>query len=106
MIESFGCIFHLLCTTNAEQAKRALIIDWKTNRITRGEVSALRERYRPLLAAYWKAVSEMLNAPVSTALYATASGAWLPYTEQRLAETWRKICHQPEVLGAAIMRDR
>ena len=36
-----------------------MIIDWKTNRITRGEVSALRERYRPQLAAYWKAMTEI-----------------------------------------------
>jgi ATP-dependent exoDNAse (exonuclease V) beta subunit len=79
-----------------------LILDWKTNRDT----TDLSAHYEPQLAAYWKAVSEMLNAPVSTALYATASGAWLPYTEQRLAETWRKICHQPEVLEAATIRDR
>jgi ATP-dependent exoDNAse (exonuclease V) beta subunit len=78
-----------------------LILDWKTNRDT----ADLSAHYEPQLAAYWKAVSEMLNAPVVTALYATASGAWLPYAEERLAETWRKICHQPEVLAAAVVRD-
>jgi ATP-dependent exoDNAse (exonuclease V) beta subunit len=82
--------------------KAWLILDWKTNRDT----SDLSAHYEPQLAAYWKAVSAMLNAPVAAALYSTASGAWLPYAEQRLAETWSEICTQPGRLAAAVVRDR
>jgi len=39
-------------------ANRCLLVDWKTNRIEKGEEGELRQRYRPQLAAYWKAVRE------------------------------------------------
>ena len=77
------------------QAKRALIIDWKTNRITRGEVSALRERYRPQLAAYWKAMTEITSFVVEAGLYSTSTGEALFYKTDELEREWQRLQQLP-----------
>ena len=71
--------------------KKWLIIDWKTNRITPNESEALREQYRPQLAAYWKAVSEMTKLPVEAAIYSTTTGELLRYTPDELGEEWSRF---------------
>ena len=77
------------------QAKRALIIDWKTNRIGRGEVAALRERYRPQIAAYWKAMMEITGFAVEAALYSTSTGSTLFYEKDDLEREWRRLEQMP-----------
>ena len=67
-----------------QHAGRWLVIDWKTNRVQPNEVDILREQYRPQLAAYWKAVSEMTHLPVEAAIYSTPTGALLRYSEDEL----------------------
>ncbi len=60
-----------------EKQKRALLIDWKTNNISLGDAEVLRVRYRPQLAAYWKATGEITRLEVSAGLFSTALGRLL-----------------------------
>jgi ATP-dependent helicase/nuclease subunit A len=73
------------------RVKRALIIDWKTNRIGRGEVEALRERYRPQIAAYWKAMVEITGFKIEAGLYSTATGLVSFYKSNELEREWRRL---------------
>ena len=79
-----------------------LILDWKTNRTTADELPKLRGHYLPQLSAYWKAVSEMLGAPVSCALYSTATAEWLPYETESLATAWHSLRREPDALARAL----
>jgi ATP-dependent exoDNAse (exonuclease V) beta subunit len=80
-----------------------LIVDWKTNRTSTGELPHLHAHYLPQLSAYWKAVSEMLGAPiVSAGLYSTATGEWLPYETDVLATAWQSLKQKPEAIAAAL----
>ena len=63
----------------------------KTNRVQPNEVDILREQYRPQLAAYWKAVSEMTHLPVEAAIYSTPTGALLRYSEDELETEWERF---------------
>jgi ATP-dependent exoDNAse (exonuclease V) beta subunit len=74
---------------------RALLIDWKTNRISRREQDALRERYRPQIAAYWKAVSEITKLEVEATIFATATGAFMAYEPSELATEWKRLRSMP-----------
>jgi ATP-dependent exoDNAse (exonuclease V) beta subunit len=65
-----------------------LIVDWKTNRTTRKTLPDLRTHYLPQISAYWKAVTSMLDAPVTAALYSTATGAWLPCEAAEISAAW------------------
>ena len=58
-----------------KKQKRALLIDWKTNNISLGDAEVLRVRYRPQLAAYWKATGEITRLEVSAGLFSTALAA-------------------------------
>src|SRR6266436_5285518 len=46
------------------KAGRCLLLDWKTNSVSLGETESFRSHYRPQLAAYWKAVSEITHFDV------------------------------------------
>ena len=79
-----------------------LLLDWKTNRTRADELPKLTAHYLPQLSAYWKAVSEMLRAPVAAGLYSTASGAWLPCERDSLAEAWQSLSREPEAVARAL----
>ena len=82
-----------------------LILDWKTNRATTAELPQLHAHYLPQLSAYWKAVSAMLDAPVTVGLYATATGTWLPYDPAVLAAAWEKLSQHPDAIAQALAPD-
>jgi ATP-dependent exoDNAse (exonuclease V) beta subunit len=75
--------------------KKWFIMDWKTNRITANEIEKLRVHYRPQIAAYWKAVSEMTGAPVEAAIYSTANGQLILYDQTELANEWERLRSLP-----------
>jgi ATP-dependent exoDNAse (exonuclease V) beta subunit len=86
-------------------AGRALLIDWKTNRIGKGEEEQLRLRYRPQIAAYWKAVGEITGYEVEAGIFATATGEFIPYSAQELDAEWTRLRALPaEELTAEISR--
>ena len=63
--------------------------------------------YRPQLAAYWKAVSEMTKRPVSAGIYSTATGELIVYSETQLAEEWDRLRNLPlDDLGSDIADSR
>jgi ATP-dependent exoDNAse (exonuclease V) beta subunit len=83
----------------------ALLIDWKTNRIAPAGTADLQQRYRPQIAAYWKAVSEMTKLEVTAGIFATATGAFLPYDAAELEAEWERLQGLPEDrLSAEISR--
>jgi len=73
------------------QAGRCLLVDWKTNRVAPCEAEELRGRYRPQLAGYWKAISELTGLQISAALVSTALGRVLPYQPAELQEEWVRL---------------
>ena len=76
-------------------AGRALLIDWKTNRITPAEAENLQQRYRPQIAAYWKAVSEITGYEVEAGIFATATGEFIPYSPNELEAEWARLRAMP-----------
>ena len=70
---------------------RWFLLDWKTNRVERDELESLRGKYRPQIAAYWKAVTEMTMRPVSAGIYSTATGELIVYGENELSEEWERL---------------
>ena len=71
--------------------KKCFILDWKTNQITPDKIDRLRDHYRPQLAAYWKAVSEIAKLEVEAAIYSTAAGALVRYKTDELAREWSRL---------------
>jgi len=71
--------------------RRALLIDWKTNRIRPDAAEELRLRYRPQIAAYWKATREITRYDVQAAIFATATGRFLPYEASELEAEWMRL---------------
>jgi hypothetical protein len=51
----------------------------------------LHARYRPQLAAYWKAVSEIAKVEVEAAIYSTAAGALVRYRTDELEQEWSRL---------------
>jgi ATP-dependent exoDNAse (exonuclease V) beta subunit len=85
---------------------RCLLIDWKTNRIEKGEDEQLRQRYRPQLAAYWQAVREITKYEVEAGIFATATGKFVPYKSEELEAEWERLrALSPDELGSAIAAD-
>jgi ATP-dependent exoDNAse (exonuclease V) beta subunit len=83
--------------------KKWLILDWKTNRIERDGLESLRVEYRPQIAAYWKAVTEITKRPVTAGIYSTATGELIMYSENELADEWERLRKLgPDDLGSAI----
>ena len=77
-------------------AGRALLIDWKTNRITPVDAKNLQQRYRPQIAAYWKAVGEITRYEVEAGIFATATGEFMPYSANELEAEWTRLRALPE----------
>ncbi len=73
------------------EARRWLVLDWKTNRITLNEIDVLRARYLSQLAAYWAAIREMTDMKVEAAIYSTPAAAVLHYEEQELMREWSRL---------------
>jgi ATP-dependent exoDNAse (exonuclease V) beta subunit len=87
--------------------KKWFVLDWKTNRVERDELENLRMEYRPQIAAYWKAVTEMTKRPVSAGIYSTATGELIVYSENELAEEWERLRNLPlDDLGSEIADSR
>jgi ATP-dependent exoDNAse (exonuclease V) beta subunit len=77
-------------------AGQALLIDWKTNRIAPAEVEHLQQRYRPQIAAYWKAVGEITKCDVEAGIFATATGKFMPYDVNELETEWERLRALPK----------
>ncbi len=75
---------------------RCLLVDWKTNRIEKGGQEELRKRYRPQLAAYWKAVGEITGSTVEAGIFATATGRFIPYESGELEAEWERLRSLPQ----------
>jgi hypothetical protein len=70
---------------------KCLILDWKTDRVPPDNTETLHARYRPQLAAYWKAVSEIAKVEVEAAIYSTAAGALVRYKTVELEQEWSRL---------------
>jgi ATP-dependent helicase/nuclease subunit A len=79
--------------SNASAARtgKCLILDWKTDRVPPDNTETLHARYRPQLAAYWKAVSEIAKLDIEAAIYSTAAGALVRYKTDELAREWSRL---------------
>ncbi|HEX8897078.1 MAG TPA: 3'-5' exonuclease, partial [Chthoniobacterales bacterium] len=95
-IDEQGCVEGLidLLIIDAEKS-RCLLIDWKTNRISKGEVDQLRQRYRPQIAAYWKSICEITKCEVEAGIFATATGQFCPYNSDELTKEWERLIALP-----------
>jgi ATP-dependent exoDNAse (exonuclease V) beta subunit len=91
-IDAATCFEGVIDLAFFDPANRSwLILDWKTNRITPKEADQLRIRYRPQIAAYWRAVTQMTGATVAAGIYSTAIGELIPYDSAELAEEWELL---------------
>jgi ATP-dependent exoDNAse (exonuclease V) beta subunit len=79
-------------------AKRgdAFILDWKTNRIEEEKTGELRVTYRPQMAAYWRAITELSGVIVTAAIYSTAVGRLIIYEREELQTEWDRLRKLPE----------
>jgi ATP-dependent helicase/nuclease subunit A len=77
------------------KAGRCLLLDWKTNDVSSSDVEIFRARYRPQLAAYWKAVTEITGLEVEVGLFSTALGRLLLYSAEELQIEWRRLEELP-----------
>jgi ATP-dependent helicase/nuclease subunit A len=77
------------------EAGRCLLLDWKTNAVSLTESEAFRGRYRPQLAAYWKAVEEITGLKVEAGLFSTALGRLLLYSTDELQVEWNRLEQLP-----------
>jgi ATP-dependent helicase/nuclease subunit A len=83
-------------------AGRALLIDWKTNRIPSASVEDLQRSYRPQIAGYWKAVSEITKLDVTAGIFATATGQFVAYDVDELAAEWERLRTLPAEKFASV----
>ena len=79
------------------KAGRCLLLDWKTNDVSSMDAEIFRARYRPQLAAYWKAVGEITRLEVEAGLFSTALGRLLPYSAEELQVEWGRLEQLPPV---------
>jgi len=77
------------------KAGSCLLLDWKTNDVSPSDVAIFRETYRPQLAAYWKAVTEITGLEVEAGLFSTALGHLLLYSAEDLQMEWRRLEQLP-----------
>jgi ATP-dependent exoDNAse (exonuclease V) beta subunit len=88
------------------EAERCLLLDWKTNRIKPDGAAKLRDRYRPQIAAYWKAVREITKYEVQAGIFATATGQFCEYGADELEAEWERLRSlPPENLRGQILED-
>src|ERR1051326_6191132 len=78
-----------------QKSGKCLLLDWKTNDVSPTDVEILRETYRPQLAAYWKAVTEITGLSVQAGLFSTALGHVLLYSGEELQTEWRRLEQLP-----------
>jgi ATP-dependent exoDNAse (exonuclease V) beta subunit len=74
---------------------KCLLLDWKTNDVSASDVEIFRETYRPQLAAYWKAVTEITGLQVEAGLFSTALGRLLLYSAGELQIEWSRLEQLP-----------
>jgi ATP-dependent exoDNAse (exonuclease V) beta subunit len=74
---------------------KCLLLDWKTNDVSPSDVEIFRDTYRPQLAAYWKAVTEITDLNVQAGLFSTALGHVLLYSAEELETEWRRLEQLP-----------
>src|SRR5437899_2316263 len=74
---------------------RCLLLDWKTNDVSSSDAEIFRARYRPQLAAYWKAVGEITGLEVEAGLFSTALGRLLLYSAEELQTEWHRLEQLP-----------
>jgi ATP-dependent exoDNAse (exonuclease V) beta subunit len=74
---------------------RCLLIDWKTNNVSPADAEMFRARYRPQLAAYWKAVAQITAIDVQAGLFSTALGRLLIYSADELEAEWCRLEQLP-----------
>jgi ATP-dependent exoDNAse (exonuclease V) beta subunit len=84
--------------------KEWFILDWKTNRIEPNEIDKLRADYRPQIAAYWKAVTEMTKQQVGGGIFSTATGQLIIFDQTELAKEWQRLRNVTGI--EAILRSR
>jgi ATP-dependent exoDNAse (exonuclease V) beta subunit len=77
------------------EAGRCLLLDWKTNDVSPSDVEIFRQTYRPQLAAYWKAVTEITGLEVEAGLFSTALGHLLLFSAEELQMEWRRLEQLP-----------
>jgi ATP-dependent helicase/nuclease subunit A len=77
------------------KAGRCLLLDWKTNDVSSSDAEIFRARYRPQLAAYWKAVGEITCLEVEAGLFSTALGRLLLYSAVELQTEWHRLEQLP-----------
>ena len=77
------------------KAGSCLLLDWKTNDVSPSDVEIFRKTYRPQLAAYWKAVTEITGLEVEAGLFSTAIGQLLLYSAGELQMEWRRLEQLP-----------
>lgn len=74
-----------------QSGSEIFILDWKTNRITADKIDVLRDLYRPQMAAYWQAISNLTNARVTAAIYSTVTGQLIVYDPNELVNEWQRL---------------
>jgi hypothetical protein len=79
------------------KAGRCLLLDWKTNDVSPSDIEIFRNSYRPQLAAYWKAVTEITGLEVEAGLFSTALGRLLLYSAEELQKEWSRLEQLPPV---------
>ena len=77
------------------KAAKCLLLDWKTNDVSPSDVEILRETYRPQLAAYWKAVTEITGLKVQAGLFSIVLGRVLLYSAEELQTEWYRLEQLP-----------
>src|SRR5437762_4086761 len=77
------------------KAVRCLLLDWKTNDVSSSDAEIFRARYRPQLAAYWKAVGEITGLEVEAGLFSTALGRLLLYSAEEFQMEWHRLEQLP-----------
>ena len=83
------------CVMIDRKAGKCLLLDWKTNAVSPGDVEILRETYRPQLAAYWKAVTEITGLNAQAGLFSTALAHVLLYSTKELQMEWQRLEQLP-----------
>ena len=73
--------------------KKWFILDWKTKR---DKIDILRAHYRPQIAAYWKAITEMTGTQVEAGIYSTSTGELVVYTAEELPREWERLRTLPQ----------
>jgi ATP-dependent exoDNAse (exonuclease V) beta subunit len=84
--------------------KKWFVLDWKTNRVERDALENLRVEYRPQIAAYWKAVTEMTKQQVGGGIFSTATGQLIIFDQTELAKEWQRLRNVTGI--EAILRSR